>query len=93
MTRADLPVPHILRPVRWHAACSERRTDHPTVQLADLPPADVADALDALELDGPEADARDCLVTVLRTQPDDTEAIVMAAVGLWSNVNLADFGC
>jgi hypothetical protein len=56
----------------------------------DPAPAEVADALDALELDGPAAEARDNTVATLRESPLDEGGVVMSLQMLYSQVALPE---
>ena len=54
------------------------------------PIAEVADALDALELEGRSDEVRDGLVGALRASPTDPDAIVFLATTFWAEVPVAE---
>jgi hypothetical protein len=56
----------------------------------DPAPAEVADALDALELDGPAAEARDNTVATLRESPLNEAGVMISLQMLYSQVALPE---
>ena len=52
----------------------------------DMPIAEVADALDTLELEGRPDEAREQLTSALRANPTVDDDIVLAAVAFWAEV-------